>query len=295
MKKWLPGSEDDLDAKLEVSDSDSEEAAAALSPVAPEADIRAVYALAEALGLDAPVGDSQQPGPQAPTPPSLGVAAPPGYACEEHADGEPTATPSGEASTQPLVPPAPVTQPVTPDGPVARTGLRRAVQDDTFNWGLFRVTWIKPSSNCPHGAWQGRCPFHRTTTTLCTKRVNLGRTVNKDMARAMVKHWCLQAVLHNRKRHHGAWDPRKHETAMEEVMDEEVRRLPEPPEVLQTDEYLDGEEARSSQPQPAASASANSGAVSPDSSSKSGSNSNSSSSSGSDSSSSSSDSDSDSD
>ena len=123
MKKWLPGSEDELDAKLEVSDSDSEEAAAALSPVAPEADIRAVYVLADALGLDAPVGDSQQPGPQAPTPPSLGVAAPPGYACEEHADGEPTATPSGEASTQPLVPPAPATQPVTPDGPVARTTL----------------------------------------------------------------------------------------------------------------------------------------------------------------------------
>ena len=158
MKKWLPGSEDDLDAKLEVSDSDSEEAAAALSPVAPEADIRAVYALAEALGLDAPVGDSQQPGPQALTPSTFGVAAPLSDASAEQASAEPPATPSGEASTQPLVPPAPVTQPVTPDGPVARTGLRRAVQDDTFNWGLFRVTWIKPSSNCPHGAWQGRCP-----------------------------------------------------------------------------------------------------------------------------------------
>ena len=91
-------------------------------------------------------------------------------------------------------------------------GSRRQVHQKSIRgWGAFDFTYVPPSAEGTHGAWQAFCPFHRSSRfTLCKKRLNIRGATEADEEDALLrlKNWAIAAQKVNRRYLHKAMDPK---------------------------------------------------------------------------------------
>ena len=101
----------------------------------------------------------------------------------------------------------------------------------SFQWGPFRFTFTSPEKRPPHGQFQATCPYHRLAPkTKCTRAMQIGPgEESKDVAARTLQAWCLLGPCHDRKRRHAAAFIAKADILPQEVLEEKMRLLPQPP------------------------------------------------------------------
>ena len=82
-----------------------------------------------------------------------------------------------------------------------RAAIARRVQQETIvDWHGFRITWRPPRKpgerhGSKFGAWQPRCPYHRSRTgTQCKKTLSLPSRDASDSTLRLAKIWCIAAL-----------------------------------------------------------------------------------------------------
>ena len=135
---------------------------------------------------------------------------------------------------------------------ISRRGPGRHNPASLPNWGTFCLTY-SVSEGFPYGRWMSRCLYHRkNSTTLCTRTYTCSGPEDFDTCRRLAKAWSLSALAYSRKRHHGRHLLVVGALLPEEVMDEQVERMVQPPsrgELLNDDE-LDELEGVPASPRP---------------------------------------------
>ena len=119
--------------------------------------------------------------------------------------------------------------------------IHRERHPDSERFGPFYLTFTVKRP--PSGAWQAMCPYHALNhSTGCTKSMKISEGQPKELVKRMLKAWCLQAPLFNRRRLHGEVQPKSLALLPDAVMQERVLDLPAPPQPLLPDSVLDGQE-----------------------------------------------------
>ena len=126
-------------------------------------------------------------------------------------------------------------------GPEQRE-VRRQVQQQSHEWGPFRLTWKAPGRNRQPGGWQATCRYHAQSDSVrCTKTLSVMQQGAEEATLNLVKQWCIQASLHTRKDSHCSYNPRFHPALVPEAIEAAMLRLPPPPERLVTDQEQDAD------------------------------------------------------
>ena len=174
-------------------------------------------------------------------------------------------SPAGSVGSPPSSPPPPIAPddppsgwghsgadpappPSSPRPPSEDRPRRRTFHPDNFDWGppakltAFHFTFSDAAKKPPHGQWMVTCPWHRVSAvTACTRTISLGFG-GKDVTKRMLMAWCLQAPVHNRRRHHKEVSPQDLGALPEEVLRARMVAMPPPPAIVLTDAELDAEE-----------------------------------------------------
>ena len=95
----------------------------------------------------------------------------------------------------------------------SRPPASQQLSDYNFNWGAFRFTLKRHTTNADQYSWQCACPFHRRSDkTGCRKthvvRVGTGRSwaAESEITLDMLRQWANQALTFDRQRKHLAYN-----------------------------------------------------------------------------------------
>ena len=106
----------------------------------------------------------------------------------------------------------------------------RVIQEQTHDWGPFRMTWRGGSTP----GWQATCRWHadfegNRVKTRCTRSIAVEQagSLQGQKALALLKAWCLKAPLHADKQAHQSDRPQE---MSEQALEQGLQRLACPPE-----------------------------------------------------------------